>query len=79
MSGEYYNNKEESSLKENVLKDNLLFKDNCIKNASLLAKCNNPHIGIKYTTIEYENIFKELNDTSLGKLEKKTGRNNTEY
>ena len=57
----------------------LLFKENVIKNTSLLTKCNNPCIGIKHTTNEYKNAFKELSNIGLGKLEKKTSKNNTEF
>ena len=44
--------------KREYLKDNFLLKDCFIKNTSLLTKYQNPCTGIKYTTIEYNNMLK---------------------
>ena len=49
------------------------------KNASLLTKRNNPCTGIKHTTNEHEEGFKELANVGLGKVEKKSSRNNSEF
>ena len=69
---ENFINEEDNYIKENIQKDVLLFKENMIKNASLLTKRNNPYAGINDTTNEYENAFKELSNAGLGKLEKKS-------
>jgi len=79
LSGENYEDDEENCLKQSVVKDVLLFKENFIKNASLLTKRNNPHTGIKHTTNEYEEVFKELSNIGLGKVKKETSGNHTEY
>ena len=56
-----------------------MFKQNCIENASLLTKRNNPCIGDKHTTNECEEAFKVLANVGLGKVEKKSSRNNSEF
>ena len=79
LSGEDFNNEEESGLKSNIEKDVLMHRDNFIKNASALTKRNNPFTGMKHSTVEYEDAFKSLVSKGIGKIDRKVARNNTAY
>jgi len=79
LSGETTNDEEEGSLKECIIKDILLFKSNHIKGASFLTKRNNPYAGMKHSTIEYESMFKYLDEIKIGKVETKVARNNSPF
>jgi hypothetical protein len=79
LSGETTNDEEEGSLKECIIKDILLFKSNHIKGASILTKRNNPYAGMKHSTIEYESMFKYLDEIKIGKVETKVAMNNSPF
>lgn len=79
LSGEDYDNEEESGLKVSVEKDVLLYRENFIKNASLLTRRNNPFTGMKHSTTEYEDAFKTLSSKGLGKVDRKVAKNNIAY
>ena len=54
----------------------LLLKNNFIKGTNILTKDNNPHVDMKNSTSDYENILKNLDAIKLNKVENKVAKSN---